>query len=122
MATYTVELTARDRAANVDAVLVGLRVCRDGEYFQFFELGVTGQQLAVADLSDPARREAFWSAAIVAAAGQIETTIRDGGDGLPRPNPMEAVRLSVDVVSLLEASSGQGGIEVGEIVATFEGP
>ena len=100
MATFEVKYTSRNHPTNVDAVVVGLRVIKDGEYFQFFFGAVGGRDLLWLDR--PSDR--WWQALVAATLPRIETEVCK--EFVPLSDPAEAYLIFVPVeeVGYLESS------------------
>ena len=100
MATFEVKYTSRNHPTNVDAVVVGLRVIKDGEYFQFFLGAVRGQELRLLER----RSDRWWQALVAASLPRIEGEVC--GDFVPLPDPAEGCLIFVPLeeVSYFESS------------------
>ena len=100
MATFEVKYTSRNHATNVDAVVVGLRVIKDGEYFQFFLGAVPGPELR--SLERPSDR--WWQALVAATLPRIEAEVCGDFDPLPDPAEGCLIFVPLEEVSSLESS------------------
>jgi len=122
MATFSVIYTGRNHPTNVDGVAVGLRVLRDGEYFQFFLPVIPGIQLASASVDFENAR--WWSAFVEVGAREVFLRIsQDPFEPLEDPIHGVLVPVMVDQVEKQLASGGGstelieglwGGHQVGE--------
>lgn len=101
MAIFEVDYTSRNHPTTRDVVVVGLRVMKDGNYFQFFFGAVEGVE--VRRRENPTDR--WWQALVAAALPRIETEVC--GAFVPLVDPTEGYLIPVPVqeVDHLESSN-----------------
>lgn len=124
MAKYTVVYTGRNHPVNVDAVASGLRVLRDGDYFQFFLPMVSKPSL----LGMPGEVDDRWWQALAQAG--VEAVMAKVAAGLkPNSDPIEGIHLPIplaDVQQLLDDRNSlpqlREGLFGGHPIAVFDAP
>lgn len=99
MAKYSVNHVQRAIPHDRDATAMLLRVLRDGDYYQAFQVIVSGSFLR---LQEPVPGDAFWMTVGRLAGEAIENIVRGGFE--PLADPSQAVRLDVDAAAAFRAS------------------
>lgn len=96
MVEFRVEFSGKHRPANLDAVVCAFRVYADGDYFQFFNAGVSGIALSSLKLETDNQRNRFWNNFVDAAGAAIEEAIRNL-DGVPLEDRTHAFEIDIDL-------------------------
>jgi hypothetical protein len=106
MTTFTVIYTGRNHPTNVDGVAVGLRLLRDGEYFQFFLPVIPGVQLATTSINFENAK--WWSAFV--EVGAREVLLRISLEPFePLEDPTQGVLIPVRFDQVEQQLAGGGG-------------
>lgn len=119
MPVYEVRYVDRQRPANRDAVVLALRVTRDGAYFQFVEAIVSGIALAVRKQSSVSE-DRFWAWFARDAVRLVHDMI-DRGE-LPLDDPMKAAFVAPDLNAVVLQCESETIEALGPdcVVARFE--
>ncbi len=127
MATYEVRYTGRNHPTDVDGVAAGLRVLRDGDYFQFFLPLVSGPDLAGTSASSyPSER--WWQALVRLGIMEIQSQVAED-QFQPREDPTQGHHLPIRAARIEQHLSEPGDLPElindllgGHPVGSFEGP